>query len=157
MNAVAHSLVTNDFPPGPWLLTLLHGERYALPVPWLREVLKGHPADPIPGGPPALLGVMHLRGEVLPVLDLRIPLSLPPHDPAQAGTLVIVDVNHESFALRVDSVADVVKIAPDAIEPHHIGVHPPALCGFSRLAQGLVQMIDPRALLPVAEVAADQG
>lgn len=152
MNAAVHSPIDAEFPPGPWLLTLLNGERYALPVPWLREVLRSHPADPIPGGPPALLGVMHLRGEVLPVLDLRIPLSLPPHDPTLAGTLVIVDVNHESFALRVDGVADVVKIAPDAIEPHHIGAHPPALCGFARLAQGLVQMIDPRALLPVAEV-----
>lgn len=150
MNAAVQSPNIEDFPPGPWLIIALCGERYALPVPWLREVLRGHPADPIPGGPPSLLGVMHVRGEVLPVLDLRLPLSLPPHDPAQTGTLVIVDVDHESFVLRVDAVADVVKIAPDVIQPHHIGTHPPALCGFARLPQGLVQMIDPRALLPAA-------
>lgn len=155
MNAHAQTSMCPDFPPGPWLLTLLAGERYALPVPWLREVLRGHPADPIPGGPPALLGVMHVRGEVLPVLDLRLPLALAPHDPGEAGTLVIVDVLHESFALRVDAVADVIKIGPDAIEPHHIGMHPAALCGFARTPQGLVQMIDPRALLPAAAGVAE--
>lgn len=150
MNALC-ATAANDtaFPPGPWLLTLLAGKRYALPVPWLREVMRGQPADPIPGGPPALLGVMHVRGEVLPVLDLRLPLALPPHDPEQVGTLVIVDIHPESFALRVDAVADVIKIEADTIEPHHIGVHPLALCGFARTPQGLVQMIDPRALLPV--------
>lgn len=152
MSAHVQASIDIDFPPGPWLLTLLAGERYALPVPWLREVLRGQPADPIPGGPPALLGVMHVRGEVLPVLDLRLPLALAAHDAREAGTLVIVDVQYESFALRVDAVADVIKIAPDAIEPHHIGVHPPALCGFARTPLGLVQMIDPRALLPVAGV-----
>ena len=51
MNAQVQTSMCPDFPPGPWLLTLLAGERYALPVPWLREVLRGHPADPIPGGP----------------------------------------------------------------------------------------------------------
>lgn len=151
MSAPQQTTEPEDFPPGPWLITHLCNERYALPVPWLREVLRGHPADPIPGGPPALLGVMHVRGEVLPVMDLRIPLSLPPHDPESPATMVIVDVAHESFVLRVDAVADVVKIAPDVIQPHHIGTHPEALCGFARLPQGLVQMIDPRALLPTVE------
>ena len=145
-----HSEPMADLPPGPWLLVMLGAQRYGLPVPWLREALPGQPADPVPGAPAGVQGIIHVRGEVMPVVDLRVPLAIaaPATDPT--GKLVVVEVDQERFALRVDRVADVVKVQAEAIEPRAIGPHPDALCGFARLPQGLVQLVDPRALLAIA-------
>lgn len=139
---------STDLPPGPWLLVTLGEQRYGLPVPWLREALPGQPADPVPGAPPAVLGIIHVRGEVMPVVDLRVPLAMAADAAAGPGKLVIVEIDQERFALQVDAVADVVKVNAEAVEPRAIGPHPEALCGFARLPQGLVQLVDPRALIP---------
>jgi purine-binding chemotaxis protein CheW len=145
---------TPDLPPGPWLLVGLGDRLYGLPVPWLREALPGQPADPVPGAPPGVRGIMHVRGEVMPVVDLRVPLAVEGASDATAGKLVVVEVEQERFALRVDRVADVVKVQAEGIEPRAIGPHPKALCGFARLSQGLVQLVDPRALLALTAAAA---
>jgi hypothetical protein len=57
------------------LLLPVGPERYALALTGIREVVLSPAVEPLPGAPPAVLGVMNLRGEVVPVLDTAVLLG----------------------------------------------------------------------------------
>lgn len=44
-------------------------EFYAVPVPWVREVVAAPEVTPLPTSPALFLGLFNLRGEIVPLLD----------------------------------------------------------------------------------------
>jgi purine-binding chemotaxis protein CheW len=69
------------------LLLPLHGDLYALELTAVREVVREPEVTPLPGAPPALLGIFNLRGEVVPVFDTAWLLGLEPAPPADQVTV----------------------------------------------------------------------
>ena len=67
----------------------LAGQRYALPLSGLREVLPRAALTPVPGAPGEVVGLLRVRGALLPVVDLRRRLGVPPA-PARTGDRIIV-------------------------------------------------------------------
>ena len=68
---------------GKYLVFTLSGERYAVPVLAVREIIRLCPITPVATMPPHIRGVINLRGRVIPLIDLRVRfgLSAPPdHD-----------------------------------------------------------------------------
>ncbi len=99
------------------LIFTLAGERYAVPVDAVREVMRWRAPTPIPGTPAAILGVLHHRGAVVPVVDPRPLLSLSPPPPARDTRLLVVEADDVRAALICDAVVDIAEIERDAIEP----------------------------------------
>jgi purine-binding chemotaxis protein CheW len=58
------------------LLLPLNADLYALELTAVREVVPAPEVTPLPGAPPALLGVFNLRGEVVPLFDTARLLGL---------------------------------------------------------------------------------
>lgn len=88
-------------------------EDYALPVRHVPEVADLGDITPVPGAPPAVLGIRNLRGEVVPVFDLASALGA-------AGTpdlrrIVLVEAAGRRCALAVDAVTAVTEL-PEAQE-----------------------------------------
>ena len=95
----------------------LAGETYAIDVLQVQEVLKLTEIAPVPGVPDYILGIINLRGDVVTVIDARRRMQLPVREPDDASRIVIIDVDNQNIGILVDSVAEVVQISPDSVDP----------------------------------------
>jgi purine-binding chemotaxis protein CheW len=95
----------------------LADETYAIDVLQVQEVLKLTEIAPVPGVPDYILGIINLRGDVVTVIDARRRMGLPDRQPDDAARIVIIDIENQNVGILVDSVAEVVQIAPDEVDP----------------------------------------
>ncbi len=132
-------------------------ETYAIDVLQVQEVLKLTDIAPVPGVPDYILGIINLRGDVVTVIDARRRMSLPQREPDDASRIVIIDVDNQNIGILVDSVAEVVQISPDAVEPAPaVGSDQTSrfILGVTSSDEGLTILIDLNKLLSDEEWAA---
>ncbi len=139
-----------------FLVFRLGDDEFALPIETVDEVA-AVPAQitRLPKTPKFLEGVINLRGEVLPVVDQRRRFDMPATGDLEGRRLVVVRSQRHRAGLIVDSVAEVLRSAGDAIEPA------PDLTGQpTRLVSGVINLeragriilvLDPAELLSRAE------
>lgn len=90
-----------------FLIFTLRGDRYAMNVGDLAEVMETPPTFPIPKAPKTFLGVMNFHGTPLPVLDLASFLHGEP--PGRSGRILVLDHKIGSLALRIDTVERIIS------------------------------------------------
>jgi purine-binding chemotaxis protein CheW len=138
---------TGARPQLEFLILELGGQRYGLPSPDVREIVRAVLPVPFPGAPAAVEGVINLRGHVVPVLDLRRRFGLPAKPPEHTDHLVIAQAAGRLLALRVDRALDLVRVAADDVEDLR-GFAGAGQAGWvAKLSDGLVVVQDLRALL----------
>ena len=71
----------------------------------------------VPKAPKFIEGVINLRGNVIPVIDLRKRFGMEKVEITKKTKIIIVEVSKRQFGLIVDSVAEVVTLTNDQIEP----------------------------------------
>ncbi len=138
---------------------VIGGRAYAIPLRLVEEVLPIVPADPMPGGPPWLLGMALLRGRLVPVIDggLRIGGGAVPCT-RNARTVLLAPGACDppmAVALRVDRVQGVCDADParDGSHPGLVHAAGGALGAVTATGEGTVTMIESRSLLTPAERA----
>ena len=101
-----------------FLVFRLDGNEFALPVDAVDEVTRvPEQITKLPKTPKFLEGVANLRGAVLPIVDQRRRFDMPPSDGGAARRLVVVTSGQHRAGLIVDSVTEVLRCAPAAIQP----------------------------------------
>jgi purine-binding chemotaxis protein CheW len=132
-----------------WVGFELNGQKFAISIDQVREVLASATVEPVPGSPALILGVINLRGRIVAVLDLRQRLNLPPCTEAE-GCVIIVELEGEPVALRVDRIAELCNVADAAVKAAPVaansGSHE-AVCGFVSREDGLLTLLDVGQLL----------
>ncbi|HEX2206001.1 MAG TPA: chemotaxis protein CheW [Longimicrobium sp.] len=131
------------------------GERYALALAAVREVVRAVAVSRLPGAPAAVQGVIGVRGALVAVLDLRARFGLPakPVDPAEH--FVIAHDGARTVALRADRVAGIERVDPaEVADPRAEVPGAPYVSGAARTAEGLVLVHDLAAFLDAGEAAA---
>lgn len=94
----------------------LAGEEFAVDILHVREIRGIGPVTPLPNGPSHLKGVMNLRGVIVPVIDLRLLLGLPPEEYGRFTVIVVLALGGRIKGFVVDSVCDVITVAPGDVE-----------------------------------------
>ncbi|HWU69433.1 MAG TPA: chemotaxis protein CheW [Stenotrophobium sp.] len=131
-----------------WVSFDLCGQPYGIAIMKVMEVLATAAIEPVPGAPPAVLGVINLRGSIVTVVDLRQKLGLPAA--ADGACLIIVAHEGQPVGLRVDHVAEVLNLAEQAIKPApatSAGKRQDAVAGIVSRQGRLLTLIDPSSLL----------
>lgn len=100
-----------------FLTFVLGDEIYGLDIRHVREIIGVQAVTSVPEVPAHIKGVINLRGKVIPVMDVRLRFGLEerPHD--DRTCIIVVMVNDWSVGLVVDTVSEVLDIAPANIEP----------------------------------------
>ena len=95
------------------------GEVYGLDIAVVHTVITPQAITHVPKAPPFVKGVINLRGRILPVIDLRARFNLPPLAPEgeRHARIVVVEADGLSAGIIVDSVSEVLRLTPDAIDP----------------------------------------
>jgi len=100
------------------------GERYAVAVEAVSQVLEARGLQPLVASPPWLLGAMVARTRVVPVLDLRQLLGLAGGGMTDLGKVIVVEHHGEAFGIAAEVLEgrlEVVRsgLAPAAGGPFH--------------------------------------
>ena len=100
------------------LLTFtLNGDSYAIPVEWVREIVRLRGITPMPRVPPEIRGVISLRGEIVQVLDLCRRLGIGGREPARSNRIIVLHGDPGNVTgLLVDSVKEVLRVDEEAIQ-----------------------------------------
>jgi len=101
------------------LLTFtLDGDRYAVPVEWVREIVRLRVITPMPRVPPEIRGVISLRGQIVQVLDLCRRLGIQSREPTRATRVIVLHGDHGAVTgMLVDSVKEVLRVTEEVIQP----------------------------------------
>jgi len=139
-----------------FLVFRLGADEFALPIDAVDEVAQV-PAQitRVPKTPKFLEGVVNLRGTVLPVVDQRRRFDMPKAEHPESRRLVVVRTERHRAGLIVDSVSDVLRVAPAAV-----GEAPALTDEIAKLVRGVINLedaqrivlvLDPRELLTRSE------
>jgi len=125
------------------------GERYAIGILQVREIIGHRTPTIVPMAPDYVTGVINLRGSVVPVVDLALKFGLPGVTITKRTCIVIVDVEvGDEIAMTgvlVEGVHAVIDLLPDAIEPapsFGTGAAGQYLLGMGTLGEKFVPILD---------------
>jgi len=138
--------------PREVLLFTLEGQRYALPLEDVRELVRAVRLTPLPRAPAVVEGLLDLRGELLPVLDVRRRFRLPARRLSSSDHLIVAQAGRRRVVLRVDRAESLLALEPDQLDtsPRELpGVG--YVAGALKLPDGLVLLHDLRTFLSEVE------
>jgi purine-binding chemotaxis protein CheW len=101
---------------GKYLTFRLANEEFGLGILKVREINGMLKITAVPQMPTYMKGVINLRGKVVPVIDLRLKFGLEEAQHTDQTCIILVDVGHE-IGIVVDTVSEVLEIAPQQIDP----------------------------------------
>jgi purine-binding chemotaxis protein CheW len=108
-------------PPQMMLIFTLSGEKFALSVDWVHEILDPIARTNVPFATPFAPALINVRGNVAPLIDIRQRLQMKPADnTAEARVIVLeipVDNQPVKLALLADSVDEVFETDGTPPEP----------------------------------------
>lgn len=123
------------------------GQRYALPVHWVQEVVAWpEHITPIPQAPAWLAGLMTLRRETIPVVLLARLFELECAD--QPTCVLVLQAGGRRLGLGVDQVHEVRSLLPEALEQPPASLQQKEIAAVCRVeGQRLLSLLDLRRLL----------
>lgn len=134
--------------PAQVLTFCVGGETYGIDILCVHEIRGWSPVTRIPNSLPHLSGVLNLRGTIVPVIDMRVRFGV------EAGitpstVIVVLSLQgargRRELGLVVDSVADVLELAPDSLRDlPPVGTRDNSdLLGLATLGGRTVMLLEP--------------
>jgi purine-binding chemotaxis protein CheW len=93
----------------------LGGEEYGIDILKVQEIRGYDKVTRIANAPAHILGVINLRGVIVPIVDLRVRFGLAEARYDAFTVVVILNVAQRVVGAVVDSVSDVLELAPEQI------------------------------------------
>jgi len=94
----------------------LAGEKFAVPMGPVQEIIRLPEVARLPLAPPALLGLANLRGRVLPLLSLRRLVGLPDLAQNDASRALVIHCG-QALGFLVDRVCSVLHVEAGELQP----------------------------------------
>lgn len=93
----------------PYLVFRVGGNRFALPIAAISEIIRPSGLTPVPGAPPWLAGVANVRGDIVPVVAIAGLLGLNVSETPRALVVIRPPEDDQGIGLLAD---DVLGIRP---------------------------------------------
>jgi len=138
----------------------LHEQEFGIPILQCREIVRVSTITRVPEAPAHVRGVVNLRGHVVPAVETRRFFGFESAPPTARSRLLVVEVAGRLFALIVDRVARILKLATAEIEPTSTGAAPAGTTGLFRMGDAVVHLMDADLMLraePAAEAPTTRG
>ena len=149
-----------------YLTFTLKGERYAISVVNIREVLEVPQITRVPRMPPFMKGVINLRGSVVPVLDLASKFGLGDTELSISTAVVVLEVpsiegtGSVHLGIFADSVQKVITIEASDIDPVPtigLAVDASFLDGMGKVDGAFVMMLNIEEILTTKDIGAAEA
>ena len=98
-------------------VTLRLGQQlFGISVLAVQDVMRYQHIAPIPLAQDVIAGSLNVRGRIVTAFDMRCRLGMSAYPEPQKIMMVVVDFQHELFALMVDAVGDVLSLPMNRFE-----------------------------------------
>lgn len=94
----------------------LGAQLFGISVLAVQDVLRRQAIAPVPLAPSVVAGSLNLRGRIVTAIDMRRRLELPAFEHPDRAMKVVVEYQHELFALIIDEVGDVLTLEMSRFE-----------------------------------------
>ncbi len=94
----------------------LDRQLFGISVLAVQDVMRYQTIAHIPLAPDVIAGALNVRGRVATAYNMRRRLGLADYDHPEKIMMVVVDFQHELFALMVDAVGDVLSFPMSSFE-----------------------------------------
>ncbi|HYD93686.1 MAG TPA: chemotaxis protein CheW [Noviherbaspirillum sp.] len=138
-----------------FLAFTLGKEEYGIHILKVQELRGYEEPTRIANAPEFIKGVVNLRGIIVPIVDMRIKFNLgtPTYD--QFTVVIILNINGRVVGMVVDSVSDVITLAPEQIKPAPemgTALNTDYLIGLGTIDQRMLILVDIDRLMSSAEM-----
>ncbi|NOZ24762.1 MAG: chemotaxis protein CheW [Nitrospirae bacterium] len=120
-------------------------EEYAIDISTVQEINRMTEITKVPNSPPYIEGVLNLRGRIIPAVNLRKKFGLPEREFDRHTRIMVVDIEGTMVGLIVDAVSEVLRLAPETIEPAPemaTGVNSKYIKGVGKIDDRLIILLD---------------
>ena len=124
-------------------------EEFAIPILYIKEIIKPIEYTRVPSVPDYVLGVFNLRGSVIPLIDLRIKFNLNPTK-MTANTRYIVMKDDDNIAgLVIDRLTEAIRINKNRIDqpPETLARDKGMIQGIGKRDNNILTILKVEALL----------
>lgn len=124
-------------------------EEFAIPILYIKEIIKPIEYTRVPSVPDYVLGVFNLRGNVIPLIDLRIKFNLNPFK-MTANTRYIVMKDDDNIAgFVIDRLTEAIRINKDRIDqpPETLAKDKGMIQGIGKRDNNILTILKVEALL----------
>lgn len=132
----------------------LGNEEFGADIAQVREIIKAGEITGIPQAPSYIHGVINLRGQVTTVVNLRRRMGLPDRDTDGNSRIIVVEIDHSTIGMMVDSVTEVKYVSSDQVEPYDRLLASNAtqgyILGVCKLKDHLLIMVDLKKIVSEA-------
>lgn len=142
-------------PAKEYLTFRLGDEEYGIDILKVQEIRSYEAPTRIANAPAFVKGVVNLRGVIVPIVDLRLRFATARCDYNAFTVTVVLHVAGRVVGVVVDSVSDVLGIAPQDIRPApEIGsaVNAASIVGLAALADRMLILLDIEKLMSAADM-----
>jgi purine-binding chemotaxis protein CheW len=119
------------------------GDRYAVEVSCVQQVLDARAVDPLLGAPRGVIGALVSRTRPVPVFDLRQLLGLRGGGLSDLQRVIVLGDGGEPFGIVVERVAARLEVPRSELRPAESGP-------FRFMAPGRLAVLDPARLVPLS-------
>lgn len=98
-----------------YLTFRLDQEEYGIDILKVQEIRGYEPPTRIANAPKFIKGVVNLRGTIVPIVDMRLKFDCTQAEYNSFTVVIILNLRHRVVGIVVDSVSDVMELAPDSI------------------------------------------
>lgn len=111
----------HDITDTQWVSFYLGEELFACPIKSIQEIIPYQEPIPVPGASEGIEGVLNVRGEIIPVVSGSeitgsTQTTASEKQSKDAGNIIIMDSNQGLLGMSIDSVSEIIRIEPDAID-----------------------------------------
>lgn len=96
-------------------------EEFGVDIMKVQEIIRIPPITRVPKANSYVEGVINLRGIVIPIINLRSRFGMLAAEDTDLSRIIVLQIESKVFGIMVDSVAEVLRLSDEAIEP------PPAI------------------------------
>ena len=100
-----------------YLTFRLGDEEYGIDILKVQEIRGYENPTRIANAPHFLKGVVNLRGTIVPIVDLRLRFGCSSAEYNSFTVTIVLHIGQRTIGTVVDSVSDVMELAPEAIRP----------------------------------------
>ncbi len=138
-----------------FLAFTLGKEEYGIHILKVQELRGYEEPTCIANAPDFIKGVVNLRGIIVPIVDMRIKFNLgtPTYD--QFTVVIILNIAGRVVGMVVDSVSDVITLAPDQVKPAPemgAALKTDYLIGLGTIEQRMLILVDIDKLMSSADM-----
>jgi purine-binding chemotaxis protein CheW len=140
---------------GRFIVFLLAGQRYALPLAAVDKVVRAVEYTVLPKAPDIVLGIINVQGRVIPLVNIRRRFRLPEREVALTDQIVIAHTARRPVALLMDGVSGMLENPEQEIVPaRDILPDTDYIDGVVKLKDGLVLIHNLDRFLSMEEATA---